>query len=133
MMDMKSHKYAIMKRARIQGVYANVFIKHVELRDTDVGIEYTSNPAEAMIVYGRDAAVRYAMAITSLTKCGRFTFAVDKIGRLCRPNAYLIYSLKDDSGVVFRFRDRAESALSHLKPFNPVIYPLYGYKGDYDY
>ena len=130
---MKSHKYVIMKRARVHGVYANVFVKHVELRDSKLTVEYTNDPSEAMIVYGRNAAVSYTMLLGSLTYAGRLSFITDKIGRFCRPNAYLIYSHVNDEWLVYRFRDRAEAALSYLKPFKPVIYPLYGYVGHYDY
>lgn len=130
---MKSHRHVIMKRARVHGVYANVFVKHVELCDSKLGVEYTNDPSEAMIVYGREAAVSYTMLLSALTYGGRLSFITDKIGRFCRPNAYLVYSHMKDEGLVYRFRDRAESALSYLKPFKPVIYPLYGYVGDYDY
>lgn len=130
---MKSNKYVIMKYARIHGVYAIVFVKHVELRCSDVEIEYTNDPAEAMIIYGREPVDRYAMLLTSLTYAGSREFFTDKIGRVCRPNAYLIYLYMDGSRLVYRFRDRAEGTLPYLKPFKPVIYPLYGYLGDYDY
>ena len=130
---MKSHKYVIMKRARMHGVYANVFVKHVELRDSKLEVEYTNDPSEAMIVYGREAAVIYTMLLGSLTYYDRLSFITDKIGHACRPNAYLVYSHLEDSGLVYRFRDQAESVLPYLKPFKPVIYPLYGYVGDYDY
>lgn len=127
---MKSHKYAIMKRARVNGVYAIVFVKHVELQDAKLAVEYTNDPAEAMIVYGREAAVSYTMLLGSLTHAGRLSFITDKIGRFCRPNAYLVYSHVRDEWMVYRSRHRAEAALSYLKR---VIYPLYGYAGDYDY
>lgn len=130
---MKSHKHVIMKRARVHGVYANVFVKHVELRDSKLGVEYTNDPSEAMIVYGRNAAVSYTMLLGSLTYGSRLSFITDKIGRFCRPNAYLIYSYETDERIVYRFRDRAESTMQHLKPFKPVMYPLYGYVGHYDY
>lgn len=122
-----------MKRARVHGVYACVFVKHVELCVSRLGVEYTNDPAEAMIVYGREAAVSYTMLLSSLLYGSRLSFITDKIGRFCRPNAYLIYSHLQDSRLIYRSRDRAEAALSYLKPFKPVIYPLYGYVGDYDY
>ncbi len=130
---MKSSKYVIMKRVRMHGVYAIVFVKHVEICDSKVSIEYTDNPAEAMKVHGQEAAISYTMVLSSLTNSYRASFITDKIGRFCRPNAYLIYSHVREERLVYRFRDRAESALSYLKPFKPVLYPLYGYLGDYDY
>lgn len=130
---MKSHKYAIMKRARMHGVYSIIFVKHVELRDSKLEVEYTNDPAEAMIVYGREAAVSYTMLLGSLTYAGRLSFITDKIGRFCRPNAYLIYSCMTDEWLVYRSRDRAEEAMEYLSRSSPFIYPLYGYVGHYDY
>lgn len=124
---MKSHKYAIMKRARIHGVYANVFVKHVELCDSKLTVEYTNDPSEAMIVYGREGAISYTMLLGSLTYGGRLSFITDKIGRACRPNAYLVYSYLTDEGFIYPTKDRAYTAYSYLKGFNPRIYPLYGY------
>ena len=130
---MKSHKHVIMKRARMHGVYAIVFVKHVELHDSKLEVEYTNDPSEAMIVYGRKAAVRYTMLLGSLTYCGRLSFITDKIGRFCRPNAYLIYLYESEERIIFRFRDHAEGMLPYLDKFKPRLYPLYGYAGDYDY
>ena len=130
---MKSHKYVIMKRARVYGVYAIVFVKHVELHDSNVEIEYTSDPSEAMKVYGHEVAISYTMLLASLTNSYRAAFITDKIGRFCRPNAYLVYTYENAGRIIFRFRDRAEEALSHLEAFKHRLYPLYGYAGDYDY
>lgn len=130
---MKSSKHVIMKRARMHGVYANVFVKHVELHDSKLAVEYTNDPSEAMIVYGREAAISYTILLGSLIYGSRLSFITDKVGRFCRPNAYLVYSHMSDERLVYRFRDRAESALLYLEAFKPVIYPLYGYAGDYDY
>lgn len=130
---MKSHKYALMKRWRIHGVYSNVFVKHVKLLDSKLEVEYTSDPSEAMKVHGQEVAISYTMVLASLTHSYRATFITDKIGRLCKPNAYLIYLYKSGDRIVYRFRDRAEGMLTYLKPFKPVLYPLYGYAGDYDY
>lgn len=117
----------------MHGVYANVFVHHVELRDSKLVVEYVNDPSKAMIVYGHEAAISYTMLLGSLTYAGRLSFITDKIGRCCRPNAYLIYSHVKDEGLVYRFRDRAEGMLPYLKPFKPVLYPLYGYVGRYDY
>lgn len=130
---MKSHKYVIMKRERICGVYANVFVHHVELHDSYVEIEYTNDPSEAMKVYGHEVAINYTMLLSLLINSYRCAFITDKIGRFCRPNAYLIYSQVEDSRLIYRSRERAEAALSYLNLFKPVIYPLYGYLGEYDY
>lgn len=130
---MKSHKYVIMKRALVHGVHAIVFVKHVGLRDSELTVEYANDPSEAMVVYGRDAAVSYATLLGSLAYAGGPSFIADKIGRFCRPNAYLVYSQMTDERIIYRFRDRAEDMLPYLKPFKPVLYPLYGYAGDYDY
>lgn len=122
-----------MKRCRIHGVYTNVFVHHVELHDSKLEVEYTNDPSKVMKVHGRKAAVSYTMLLGSLTYAGRLSFITDKIGRFCRPNAYLIYSYKTGDRIVYRFRDHAEGMLPYLKPFKPVLYPLYGYVGKYDY
>lgn len=130
---MKPSKYVIMKSCRVHGVYSNVFVKHVELRDSDVEIEYTNEPSKAMIVYGREVAISYVRFLNSLKYGSMLTFITDKIGRVCKPNAYLIYLYKTEDRLVYRFRDRAEGMIPYLKLFKPVIYPLYRYVGDYDY
>ena len=130
---MKSHKHAIMKRMCIHGVYSIVFVKHVELHDSKLEVEYTNDPSEAMMVYGREAAVSYTMLLGSLTYEGRLSFITDKIGRFSKPDAYLIYSCKTEERIVYRFRDRAEGMLPYLDKFKPRLYPLYGYVGRYDY
>lgn len=97
---MKSHKYVIMKRARMYGVYAIVFVKHVELRDSKLTVEYTNDPSEAMIVYGRNAAVSCTMLLGSLRYAGSLSFITDKIGRFCRPNAYLVHLHMTDERII---------------------------------
>lgn len=130
---MKSHKHVIMKYMYIYGVYTKVFVKHVEIRDSDVSIEYTNDPSEAMIIKSRDVAISYTRLLNTLTYGNSIRFITDKIGRVCRPNAYLIYLCKSGERIIYRFRDRAEGMLPYLEAFSPRIYPLYGYVGDYDY
>ena len=130
---MKSKKYVIMRRIYVYGVYSNEFVKHVELYDSNEVVEFTRNPNEAAIFYGRELAYRYAKLLNAITYGRHITFFVNKIGRCCKPNAYLVYSHKTDEGIVYRFRDRAESALDYLKPFKARIYPIYGFVGKYDY
>lgn len=126
-MIMKSHKYAVMARVKAHGVYSNYFVKHVGITDIKAWVEYTLNPNEALIFYGGTMANRYSQLLTSLKYGSRLTFFTNKIGRACRPNAYLVYSYLTDEGFIYPTKDRADTAYSYLKGFNPKIYPLYGY------
>lgn len=124
---MKSKKYVIMRRGYHHGVYSNMFVKHVNIIDTKACVDYTLNPNEALIFYGGTMANRYSQLLTSLKYGSRLTFFTNKIGRTCRPNAYLVYSYLTDEGFIYPTKDRADTAYSYLNGFNPKIYPLYGY------
>lgn len=130
---MKSNKYVIMKPVYVHGGYARVFVKHIEINGTNELIKYTKDPNEAMIINSREVAISYTRLLNTLTYRSSIKFIVDKIGRVCRPNAYLIYLCKSGERIIYRFRDRAEGMLPYLEALNPRIYPLYGYVGDYDY
>lgn len=132
-MIMKSHKYAVMARFKAHGVYSNYFVKHVGITDLKAWVEFTHKPDEALIVYGRDTAHRYSMLLTRLMHESRLSFFSNKIGRVCRPNAYAVRNKSNGQWLIFKHRDIAEYYAEYYCNLESSIYPLYGFVGEYDY
>lgn len=130
---MKSHKYGVMARFKAHGVYSNYFVKHVGITDLKAWVEFTHKPDEALIVYGRDTAHRYSMLLTRLMYDSRVSFFSNKIGRVCRPNAYAVRNKSNGQWLIFKHRDIAEYYNEYYCNLEGCIYPLYGFVGDYDY
>lgn len=130
---MKSHKYVIMTHLHEHGAYSNYFVKHVEISDLKARVECTDKPDEALIVYGRDTAHRYSMLLTGLMDECRLIFFANKIGRVCRPNAYAIRNKSNGQWLIFKHRDIAEYYAEYYCNLESSIYPLYGFVGEYDY
>lgn len=132
-MIMKSHKYAVMARFKAHGVYSNRFVKHVGMTDLKVWVEFTGKPDEALIVYGRDTAHSYSMLLTRLMHESRLSFFSNKIGRVCRPNAYAVRNKSNGQWRIFKDRVIAEYYNEYYCNLEGCIYPLYGFVGEYDY
>lgn len=129
---MKSKKYVIVSRYYMYGTYSNKFVKHVDLHDSKVDVEYTYDPGEAAIFRGYSIACRYAMLLNALNYSVHVSFFINKIGSVCRPNAYAIKNKSNRYWLIFKHRDVAE-AYAEYSNLKRRIYPLYGFIGEYDY
>lgn len=130
---MKSNKYVIMSRLHENGVYSNYFVKRVDITLLKSSVEYTDKPDEALIVYGRNMAHKYSVWLTEMMYRSGLTFFSNKIGRVCRPNAYAIRNKSNGQWLIFKDRIIAEYYNEYYCNLESSIRPLYGFAGKYDY